>query len=89
MGASGERKRGGDLAVGTHQLFCLLEGPLRLADGGLARLAGELWYLVQLLCQVGFHEPELGGVALKKLRAGVGVERVGHGEIAGRVGWIC
>lgn len=62
----------------TDQLFCLLECPLGLADGGLSRLTAQLGYLVQLLLQIGLHEPELGRVALEELRPGVGVERIRH-----------
>lgn len=62
----------------TDQLFCLLESPLGLADGGLSRLTAQLGYLVQLLLQVCLYEPELGRVALEELRPGVGVEGIRH-----------
>lgn len=63
---------------GTYQLVGLLEGPLRLRDGRLARLARQLGDLVELLLQVGLHDLELCLVRGEELGAGVGVERVRH-----------
>lgn len=62
----------------SYQFFCFLESAFCLTDGSLAWLAAQLGYLIKLLLQVGLHKTKLGGVALKELRAGICVERVGH-----------
>ena len=51
---------------------------LGLGDGGLARLAGQLGDLVELLGEIGLDELEVGLVRGEQVGAGVGV---GHGEV--------
>lgn len=62
----------------AYQFLGLLERSLGLVDGCFPRLAVQLGDLVELLCQVGLYELELGLVAAKQLRAGIGVEGVRH-----------
>lgn len=40
-----------------YQFACFLQGMLGLPDGGLSRFTRLLGDLVQLLVQVGLHEP--------------------------------
>ena len=68
----------------TYQLVGLLQRPLCPADGCLARLAGRLLDLLDLLRQVGLHQLQLGFVAAKALGAGFCVDEVGHGRGVGR-----
>lgn len=62
----------------THNLLSLLDGPLGLREGRLARLAGQLGDLVELLGEVGLDELELSLVGAEELGARVGVEGVRH-----------
>lgn len=70
----------------SYQFICLLYCSLCLADGGLSGFPRQIWDLVQLLAQVGLDEFELGFIAAEELRAGVGIERVGH--VGGGI-WGC
>jgi hypothetical protein len=79
----------------TYQLIGLLQRPFCSADGCLARLAGRLLDLLDLLRQVGLHQLQLGFVAAKALGAGFCVDEVGHGCGVGKnckivcVFWWC
>lgn len=69
----------------THQLLCLLQRALRLADGRFPRLAGRLPDVLQLLVEVGLHQLQLRLVAAKALGARLCVDEVRHGVLGVRV----
>lgn len=62
----------------TYEFYGFVEGSLGLPHGGLAGLPRKLWYLVELLIQVGLDKLELRFIAGEALGASVRVKDIGH-----------
>jgi hypothetical protein len=57
----------------TYQLFGFIDRALCAADGGFTLFAGQFFYLVELLVEVGLDQFEFRLIAVELLRALIGV----------------